>query len=209
MASRLLLPALLLVLFAGCSDMTLYRAGSDYFPLVQDTRWTYAEGQVTLIDSVAGDSSVAERGAVIVLRSFAPEFWVHDRTGAWRYVERSVIRGGNEYVLEARYALQYQFPLVFNASWSESFRDTVTVMGNETLYIKDSLAGRVAAIEDVTTPAGTFSDCYRVEIFRSEQVESLVETQQIDWLAPGVGLVKRLVGADSTVLLDYRIGPQP
>jgi hypothetical protein len=201
------LTAALVLLLAGCSDTTLYRAGSDYFPLTQGSRWTYAEGAVTLIDSVAGDSSVAERNATVVLRSFAPEFWVRDQTGLWRFERRTTIRSGTEYELEARYALQYQLPLVLGATWSESFRDTVVVLGTETLLVRDSLHGSVVAIEDVVTPAGTFDDCYRVELFRSVQAETLAEANSVEWLAPGVGLVKRLTGPDSLVLLDCRISP--
>lgn len=193
----------------GCSDMTLYRAGADYFPLVQDTRWTYTTGQFTLIDSVAGDTGIAERTAIVVLRSFVPEFWVRDRTGAWRYQRRAVYRGGNEVEVEARFARVYEFPLVLGNTWSETFRDTVRVLGSETLAIFDSLAGRVAAIEDVSTPAGTFNDCYRIELFRTELLDTLAQVTELHWLAPGVGLVKRLVGTDSAVLVDYRIGPRP
>lgn len=191
----------------ACDDLTLFRAGSEYFPLIQDSRWTYSDGLVTLTDSVAGDSVTDGRNVIVVLRSFAPEFWLRDQTGAWRFIRRTIIRGGQEYELEAQYEQEYQLPLVLGATWAGTFSDTVTVMGTESLFVRDSLSGRVAAIEDITTPAGTFAECYRIEFFRSVRTDTLAETAWTEWLAPGVGLVKRLTGTDSLVLVDYRLGP--
>jgi len=208
MSSRhwLFVLAAAVVAVCACDDLTLFRAGSDYFPLTQDSRWTYSDGLVTLTDSVAGDSVTDGRNATVVLRSFAPEFWLRDQTGAWRFIRRIIIRGGQEYELEARYEQEYQLPLVLGATWSDVFRDTVVVMGSESLFVRDSLSGRVVAIEDITAPAGTFAESYRVEFFRSVQTDTLAETAWTEWLAPGVGLVKRLTGTDSLVLVDYRVG---
>lgn len=205
MSSRLWLALLAAAVLAasGCDNLTLFRAGSDYFPLTRGSRWTYSDGIATRTDSVAGDSVVDGRSAIVVLRSFAPEFWLRDQTGAWRFTRRAVIRGGQEYELEARYEQAYQLPLVLGATWADAFGDTVTVLGTESLFVRDSLSGLVAAIEDVVTPAGTFTECYRLDFFRSVRTDTLIETAWTEWLAPGVGLVKRLTGTDSLVLVDY------
>jgi hypothetical protein len=195
------------VLLLGCGDMTLYRAGSDYYPLHEGSRWSYSDGTFSYLDSVAGDSTVGGRSAIVVLRSFAPEFWLRSASEARRYVRRTLIRNGQEYEIEARFALEYSFPLVQGASWAESFRDTVVLQGNETLYVRDSLGVWVADVEDVATPAGTFQDCYRLEVFRSVMTDTLSEHHYIEWLAPGTGLVRRLAGSDSLILLEYRSGP--
>ena len=191
----------------GCSDMTFYRARSDYFPLIPGSRWTYNDAGNTAIDSVVGDSSVADRACVIVLRDYAPEYWTKQLTAVRKFIELSVNRGGQEYVLEERYGLVYALPLVEGATWSESFRDTVVLMGTDTVLLKDSVSGRVAAIEDVRTPAGTFGQCYRVEMYREvAAAEASFAASYADWLAPGIGLVRRVTGTDTTDLTGYEPG---
>ena len=183
--------------------MTFFRAGQDYFPLQDGTRWTYDDAGFTSIDSVAGDSMVLGRNAVVVLRDFAPEMWLKNQTEIRKYVRRTVIRGGAEYVLEERYGLEYQVPLVKGAAWSESFEDTVILMGTDSVFVQDSVAAIVAAIEDVTTPAGTFVQCYRVDFYRVVRTDTTATLQYQEWLAPGVGVVRR----GERVLTSYRIGP--
>ena len=191
----------------GCSDMTFYRAKSDYFPLVPGSRWTYDAAGYTAIDSVVGDSSVAGRACVIVLRDYAPEYWTKQVMAVRQFVHLSANRGGQEYVLEERYGLVYALPLVEGATWDESFRDTVVLMGTDTVFLKDSVSGRVAAVEDVETPAGTFIQCYRVETHREvEAAEVSFTADYSEWLAPGVGLVRRVTGTDTTRLTDYEPG---
>jgi len=192
---------------AGCGDMTFYRAKSDYFPLVPGSRWTYEAAGYTAIDSVVGDSSVAGRACVVVLRDYAPEYWTKQLTAVRQFVHLSANRGGQEYVLEERYRLVYALPLVEGATWDESFRDTVVLMGTDTVFLKDSVSGRVAAIEDVETPAGTFIQCYRVEIHREVAAAELSFTADYsEWVAPGVGLVKRRTGTEEQVLTGYEPG---
>jgi hypothetical protein len=207
MRSNLALAAVFALLaLAGCGDMTIYRAGSDYFPLASGTSWTYSDGSFSYVDSVGSDSTVDGRSAIVVLRAFSPEFWLRTSSEARRYVRRTLMRNGQEYEVEARYALEYSFPLVDGAAWSEVFCDTVILQGSETLYVRDSLAALVAGIEDVTTPAGTFLECYKLDVFRSVTTDTLVEQAWVEWLAPGTGLVKRVTGSDSLVLTAFRPG---
>jgi len=199
--------SLLLLLGAGCDDMTFFRARSDYFPLIPGSRWTYDVAGNTAIDSVVGDSSVAGRACIIVLRDYAPEYWTKQTTAVRQLIQLSTNRAGQEYVLEERYGLVYALPFIEGATWCESFRDTVVLMGTDTVFLKDSMAGRVAAIEDVETPAGTFIQCYRVETHREvEAAEESFTTDYSEWLAPGVGLVKRTTGTEERVLTGYETG---
>jgi len=191
---------------AGCGDMTFYRAESDYFPLVPGSRWTYEAAGCTAIDSVVGDSSVAGRACVVVLRDYAPEYWTKQATEIRRFIRLPISNGVEDTVLEKRYGLVYALPLVEGATWDESFRDTVELWG-KTYFLKDSVSGRVAAIEDVETPAGTFIQCYRVEIHREVAAAELSFTADYsEWLAPGVGLVKRRTGTEEQVLTGYEPG---
>lgn len=193
-----------ITLLTACDDLTLYRAGGDYFPLTAGTSWTYSSGTATYVDSVAGDSTIADRRAIVVLRSFAPEFWVKGSADVWRHVRRTAMRNGRQHEVEARFALEYALPFVLGSTWSQVFRDTVVIDGTETLYVRDSSAGRVAGIENVATPAGEFIECYRIELFRSVRTDTLTESRWTEWLAPGVGLVKRRTPSDSIVLIEFR-----
>jgi hypothetical protein len=197
---------LLALCLLACSDMTIFRAGQDYFSLTSGTRWIYDDAGFTSIDSVAGDSTVGGRNAIVVLRDFSPEFWLKGPTEIRRFVRRSVIRAGTEYVLEERYGIEYQLPLVKGATWEESFRDTVVLMGTDTIFVKDSVSARVAEIENVETPAGTFVECYQVDFYREVQTDTAATTRYSEWLAPGVGVVKRRTETEERVLTDYQVG---
>jgi len=187
--------------------MTFYRARSDYFPLIPGSRWTYDVAGNTAIDSVVGDSSVDGRACVVVLRDYAPEYWTRQSYQVRRFTHLTANRNGQEYVLEKRFGLVYALPLVDGASWDESFRDTVVLMGTDTVFVEDSVSGRVAAIEDIETQAGTFIQCYRVETHREVEAAELSFTADYaEWLAPGVGVVKRVTGPDTTVLTGYESG---
>jgi hypothetical protein len=203
--------ALWLASLPGCDDMTFYRAKSDYFPLIPGSRWTYIDsvvgGSYTAIDSVVGDSAVDGRACVVVLRDYAPEYWTKQVAEVRQFTSLVASRGGQEYVLEERYRLIYALPLVEGATWSESFRDTIVLMGTDTVFLKDSLRSRVAAIDSVATQAGTFIECYRVETHRDVEAAELSFTADYsEWLAPGVGLVKRVTGTEERVLTGYEPG---
>jgi len=192
---------------AGCGDMTLFRAKSDYFPLIPGSRWTYDVAGYTAIDSVGSDSAVAGRACVVVLRDYAPEYWTKQLTAVRQFTRLTANRGGQEYVLEERYGLVYALPLVEGSRWDESFRDTIVPRGTDTVFLKDSVSGRVAAIEDIETPAGTFIQCYRVDTHREVEAAELSFTADYsEWLAPGVGLVRRVTGPDTTKLTGYEPG---
>lgn len=199
--------ALWLASFSGCNDMTFYRARSDYFPLVPGSRWTYDVAGNTAIDSVVGDSAVDGRACVVVLRDYAPEYWTKQVTEVRQFTNLVASRGGREYVLEERYRLVYALPLVEGATWSELYRDTIVLLGTDTVFLRDSLWGRVAAIEDIATPAGTFIQCYRIDTYREVEAAELSFTADYsEWLAPGVGLVKRVTGTEERLLTGHERG---
>jgi hypothetical protein len=199
--------ALWLASLPGCDDMTFYRAKSDYFPLIPGSRWTYDVEGNTAIDSVVGDSAVDGRTCVVVLRDYAPEYWTKEVTTVEKFTSLVVNRGGQDYVLEQEYRRLYALPFVLGSTWNSTYTDTVVVQGTDTVPVRDSIAGRVAAIEDITTPAGTYIQCYRVETHREVEAAELSSTTDYsEWLAPGVGLVKRVTGTDTLVLTDYEPG---
>jgi hypothetical protein len=195
------------LLLTGCSDMVFYRAKSDYFPLVPGCRWTYDVNGHAAVDSVVGDSALDGRACVVVLRDYAPEYWTKQLTEIRQFTDLVVSRGGEDFELERRYRLVYALPLIEGATWSEAYNDTVVLQGTDSVFVRDSAASRVAAIEDITTPAGTFIQCYRIETHRDVTAAELsFSADYIEWLAPGVGLVKRTSGTEERVLTGYEVG---
>jgi len=61
-------------------------------------------------------------------------------------------------------------------------------MGTDTVFLKDSLQGRVRGNRGYHHPAGTFIQCYRIETHRDVEAAELSFTEDYaEWLAPGVG----------------------
>ncbi len=205
---RRILPLALLLLL-GCSDMLLFRATRDYFPLVRGSVWKYLSDGDTMYVEVLGDSTVGGQAGIVVASDFVPGFWLKQPpvTEIRRYYDRSLSRGGQEYVMEQRYGLVYLLPLVEGNQWAEQYSDTIIVLGTDTVNYLHRLEARVAAIEDITTPAGSFDQCYRIDF-----TELIVEYDSTilsytEWLAPDVGLVRRAEGTVELNLVHYRVGP--
>jgi len=191
----------------SCSDMILYRSGEDYFPLVNGSEWKYTCGDDTSYVEVAGDSFVGGRTATVVLVDYSPDYWYREPTQARRFFCRTKNVGGFEDTLEARYGLVYMFPFVEGDSWQETFEDTIIILGTDTISYYHRLKAVVADIEDISVPAGTFGQCYRLD-FTEEIHDPDVDTMRYsEWLAPGVGLVKRTTDTREEQLAEYRIGP--
>lgn len=201
-------PALLTILLTlSCGDLMLFRSGEDYFPLVTGSEWKYLVGNDTTYTEVSGDSSVGNRSCIVVSIDFIPEFWYREPTQLRKFFHRTVSRGGYEYTLEERYGLVYVLPFVLGSAWRETFQDTVVVLGSDTINYYHRLEAVVAEIAEVNTPAGTFGQCYRLDF--TEEIRSLdtTVTQYTEWLAPGVGVVKRRLPSGDEELAAYRIGP--
>jgi hypothetical protein len=147
------------------------------------------------------------RPCVVILRDYASEYWTKQIKEVRQFTSLVVNRGGQDHVLEQEYRLIYALPFILGSTWSERYRDTVILQGTDTVFVRDSIFGRVAAIEDVATPAGTFLQCYRVETHREVEAAELSFTADYsEWLAPGVGLVKRVTGTEEKVLTSYEPG---
>jgi len=85
-------------------------------------------------------------------------------------------------------------PLHMDSRWSH--RGGVEEDGR---FLELILEYRVAYVEAVTTPAGTYS-CYKVEITGRR---GTTEVNEAEWLALGVGLVKRRLRASSGELDEF------
>lgn len=79
-------------------------------------------------------------------------------------------------------AMQLNVPMVSTAEISESVNGTVSHMiESETLLGKES----------VTVPAGTYTDCIKMQV-RRNSAENGFDINSIDWYCAGVGLTKRV-----------------
>ncbi len=198
---------LLALLALSCSEMMMHRSSQDYFPLAEGSQWKYLLGNDTTYYEVLGDSSIGGRSCIVLGVDFLPEFWLKEPTEIRKFFFRTISRGGDEYTLEERYGLVYILPFVEGNYWQETFTDTVEILGTDTVFYRHKLGARIAGIENITTPAGSFRNCYRIEFADSIQEFELVHTAYTEWLAPGVGLVKRVCGTEELELAEYRIGP--
>jgi hypothetical protein len=195
------------LLLSGCSDMLLHRSSLDYFPLIRGSEWKYVVGNDTAYYvEVLGDTSVGNITSTAVSVNFLPEFWLKEPTRISRFFFRDTLIGSYPDVLEERYGLVYLLPFVSGNSWQDSFSQTL--YGLDTFDYHRRLEALVSGPEDVSVPAGTFSDCYRIEFTEEIGGADTATLSSTEWLAPGVGLVKKVVGAEERVLADYRIGPQ-
>lgn len=197
-----------LVLFlTGCklNDGVLRRSAANYFPLDSGSEWRYDVGGTSSLVQVWGDSLVDNSPVTVVLRDYEEEYWLESQGDVSRFVDTVVNLGGTDYPLEQRFRRFYVLPFVLGNSWSDDFDTTAVIMGDTFRYRHD-IDGKVAAIDTVTVPAGSFTDCYEVDLNELVAVnDSETNTSTREWYAPDVGLVKRIRGSSEELLTEDSI----
>ncbi|MGB9741872.1 MAG: hypothetical protein ACP5JB_04750 [candidate division WOR-3 bacterium] len=199
---RLIGVFVLAVLIFGCSDRTLFRAGSNYFPLNAGRSWKYLIGDDTVYVEVRGDTAILNRGCIQVERNFAPEYYITSPTEVRKLIIETVPRPGGEDTVEYRFGLRYYLPLVEGNRYEDRF-DTTLIYGLDTINYTHLLTVNVGKIEPVQVPAGVFNDCYRLDFTETIMKDDTTSRLWVEWLAPGVGVVRRLTGSDEEVLVEY------
>jgi hypothetical protein len=197
----------LALFLAGCEfdDGILRRAAADYFPLRTDSEWRYDVGGTISLVQVRGDSVAYNSPATVVLRDYAEEYWLRTSGDVRRFVSRLVNRNGADYPLEQRYRRYYVLPFVLGNSWSEDLQDTLDILG-ETIVYRHKIEGRVAGVSEIAVTAGSFAECYEIDLNEIVVVnDSVASTATKEWFAPGVGLVKRIRDAAEEQLTEYHI----
>ena len=200
--------AVAVLLLLGCSNM-LFRSGRDYFPLVRDSLWKYHDGTDTTYIQVGGDSLIGGRNATVLYTDFAPGFWLKPvpESEILRWTRDTLEYAGSRHIFGDRYALIYQLPLVTGNHWAETFDTTLASPGADTVNYRRRLEVRVAAVEAITVPAGSFEECYRLEFTETLIARTETSISYTEWLAPDVGLVRRVYEDREIELVEYRIGP--
>jgi hypothetical protein len=192
---------------AGCKldDGVLRRSAADYFPLRTGSEWRYDLGGTTSLVQVRGDSIVHNYPVTVVLRDYQEEYWLESQGDVRRFVNTVINPDGNDYPLEQSFRRYYVLPFILGNSWSDDLDDTVTVLG-EAIHYRHKIDGKVAAIGPVSVPAGSFADCYELDLNELVAMnDSVTNVSTQEWYAPGVGLVKRIQGSSEVQLTEFSI----
>lgn len=190
--------------FFSCSDTLLYRAGANYFPLNPGTRWKYLAAEDTVeveVDTLP--AVMLNQNCIRVYRNAAPEYYLTSPTEVRRLVVNTIARPNAPDTVEYRFSLLYQLPHVVGNIYFDSF-DTTLAYGPDTIEYSHFISARVAAVEKVTTGAGVYDDCYRIEFNEKKLAADTTEISWTEWLAPGVGVVRRKSSQGEEVLLEYQ-----
>lgn len=199
---------LLLLMFAsGCVERRERAAhidGSQYFPLNEGDRYVYSgvAGEIAVtrqIDSLFTRAYLDSAGKVITWEDFSRSsdgvFW------------NSVALAGVD--------LQVHFyPSLPFAPWSKIIGDTLLVPAVEirsdsvNSHFRIQVECEIMAIEDVTTPAGTFPDCIKMRVkytYLDEKVRRIFADEIVRWFARDVGIVRYQTGAVSGDLMQATV----
>lgn len=192
------------------------------FP-VDPGRWWYYRTETTIRDEPLEQRlyviNVAQRGASLLQRRQTQ--WDHMYTvGADGIVHEAYAQRGAGGAKE-RKTLLLPKVIEIGASWTTKSR--LRLIESRTFAAEDRLRGRYLPIdlettigsldETVEVPSGRYSQCIRVDskgatTVRADRGNILVEvrTEQQEWYAPGVGLVKsqRVESSKSPFLRDGR-----
>jgi hypothetical protein len=206
-----------LLLMPGCksdNDNGGYRI-AEYYPLGQGDTWTYRNSEGSRQDTVAGTETIDGVQAVKVQRDDGSYILVTNTNGITQYKEYQQENGGWEQMVyspplsisssEMSVGDRHTFRSTMTYSDSGGFTDTATVSGETTLE----------GFEDVTVPAGTFSQCLKLKTtltFTFPEGSFTIEVTV--FLAKGVGEVKNIdqstddgvVVTETTELLSATVG---
>ncbi|MDH5683178.1 MAG: hypothetical protein OEZ20_01760 [candidate division WOR-3 bacterium] len=194
----------LIFLTLNCSqDKILQRATSDYFPLEPGWYWRYTIGNDTSMVQVISDTFAYGHYCVLTNRDFLEEYWIKEKNEIKKLFEKKINRAGSDFILEQHYRLYFELPLILGNSWSEDFCDTIDVLG-ESIIFQHQIKGSVEAIDSISTPAGDFSDVYKMMLVQNfQQNDSVKSETSYYWLAPDIGVVKKIENDVEQILIEF------
>jgi hypothetical protein len=198
-------PIFVLLIVSCNDDWLLYRAGNDYFPLKNGSRWEYAKnGTITAVE-VLTDTTAYGQSSSHLIRNFADEYWLKDNGDVKNLILRTVNYGGTDYTLQENWLLEYRLPFVVGNYWSDVFTDTVVILG-DTFRLHQMIWRKVVEIADLSVPAGSFFQTYKLEFSETFMLNDSTEQYSgYEWFAPGIGLIKRIINNSEEVLIDYSV----
>ncbi len=204
----------LIFFIAGCSsDSNLSRLDSEYFPQPDSgSCWSYASTDTlnTNFQIFVQNNDFYYEG-----RYSSNWIWNGENIYFWKdkgnleiFHRRDKYFNGTLYEIEKRWTILIKFPLIEGDIWEEYFSNNINILGDIfSINIKTSL--NVYFIDDLTTPAGSFTQCYKILIKRNieEKSQLLGDNNYSEsfgyWLAPGIGIIKYEDSTGTYLLTDY------
>ncbi|MCX7785467.1 MAG: hypothetical protein N2201_04480 [candidate division WOR-3 bacterium] len=166
--------------------------------------WKYTKGNIVELVEIKGETIAYGNSVWHLLRNGESEYWTKNGSEVKRLIIRKVNYGGVDYILQQSWLLEYKLPFVLGNSWSDVFADTVIILG-DTFRIRQTISRKVWEISDVTVPAGTFGQVYKIEFHSTFTLNNYQEHYfGYEWFAPGVGLIKRVYADTTSSLIEYR-----
>ncbi len=191
---KLLVLVPLALLIIGCGG-----GEKNYYPLSEGNTWNYR----TISTMTIGDSTIVDTGSVTTTITVKTK--LNDGTDVYEQITNSEGYADTSYVQETdNYILGYDD----KADVSPDTTVTLPVEeGNTWTVFSDSEyteTGKVMGKENVTVPAGSFDDCWKIAYIT--EFDSEVETSYV-YLAPDVGLVKvqQSIVIDTLMTNDYKM----
>lgn len=184
---------LVALLSLSCPDRIVTRSTADYYPQHLGSSWEYRCDTSQISVLVEAETTVANYEANLYSVNGEPSFRTRQSDGVFYYFDIRVPYGGYEYAIETRYRRWLPLPIVAGRRWGDTVVDSVEIAG-QSVKLEHRISGQVVGFEDVETPAGAFSDVYRLEIINVCRITSgiysrLDSVTVQEYYAPDVGLV--------------------
>jgi hypothetical protein len=187
------------------NDWILFRVSNDYFPLTNGNWWKYETNGMNELVKVISDTNAYGISCSYLTRNFADEFWTKENSEVKKLVVRTMNFGGTDYTIQEVWTVQYHLPFVLGNYWSNTYRDTATVLG-DTYYTSQAITRKVVAVEDINVPAGSFLQTYKLEYMETIAInDSSEQYSGFEWYSPGLGLVKSIINNTTKELIDYSV----
>jgi hypothetical protein len=204
--------ALLLLLSAGCGRNPLYlRLGADYYPVTSiGSQWEYEiDGGGYLITTVVDQTVTGERSCYRLQTGADYSYWISEEGRLEHYEDHRVVFNGYEIPVFQAWVTYLDWPLCVGASRVDSVTTYTTTQG---ITISHSWRR-----ETTVTGIGTlrsWDECYILEQDETTinwiqtggfEPETLTTTRSL-WLAPDVGLVRKVTPDSTLTLTNYSPG---
>jgi hypothetical protein len=187
----------------GTFTGTLPYTTSEYYPLNQEDTWTtksirQEEGNTQeeiITQYISGTEKIKAVFAVKRMEGDAGSYDLITNSNGIQFYKSYTISDGESTDLYSP-AVMYAPPRI-SVGKRHSFKSTITHKESSGLKLTEKLTGEmvVEGIEDVTVPAGTFEDCFRIRMTRNlivPKVNYSGYSQYTLWLAKGVGRIKEV-----------------
>ncbi len=181
-------------------------AADDYLPLQEGNRWRYRMSNgMEMTMQVAGFAEVGKVRCAKVVTAIGPhetvEYLAADLEGVKAY---KFEQGGQEKVFDPP-GLRIKLPFKAGDAWTVNVEQGgVTVRTEFKSIVK----------EQVRTPAGTYEAiAIRAKVTQSAGGQVLGQVEATNWFAPGVGLVRQVMGPTgqemTAELIEANVKPRP